>query len=314
MSPRIVILDGATLNPGDLDWQPLRALGTLEVHERTCPADVLARAAGAQILLTNKVLLNAATLAALPHLQAIGVLATGFNVVDTVAARARGIPVSNVPGYGTASVAQHVWALILELCNRVGDHTAAVRSGAWTVCPDFCFTLQPLVELSGLTLGIIGYGAIGQAVAAVGRAFGMNVIIHSRTPQPGLVTLEELLHQSDIISLHCPLTEATHGLINAERLAIMKRTALLINTSRGPLIDEPALAAALTQGTIAGAALDVLSLEPPHAANPLLAAPHCLITPHLAWATRAARQRLLDAVVTNVQAFINGAPIHVVNA
>ncbi len=312
---RIVILDGFTLNPGDLDWSPLQALGSVEIHDRTGPTEIIQRAAGAEILLTNKTPVTAATLAALPELRFIGVLATGYNVVDIAAARTQGIPVSNVPGYGAASVAQLVWSLILELCNHVGVHGQAVRAGEWSRCPDFSFTMAPLRELQGMTLGIIGYGAIGKAVAAVGSAFGMAVQVHTRTPQPDVkhVSLDELLATSDIISLHCPLTETTQGLINAERLRQMKPSALLINTGRGPLIVESDLAEALSAGVIAGAGLDVLSVEPPAPGNPLINAPNCLITPHLGWATKAARQRLLGAVVANVAAFQAGASKNVVN-
>jgi glycerate dehydrogenase len=315
MQQKIVILDGHTLNPGDLDWSPLQELGKVEIYDRTGPEDLIQRALGAEILLTNKTPLSATALASLPALRYIGVLATGYNVVDVAAARAKEIPVTNVPGYGTPSVAQHVWALILELCNHVGQHSAAVRVGDWTRSPDFCFTLAPLRELQGLTLGIFGYGAIGKAVAAVGHAFGMKVQVHTRTPQPEVhhVSLDELLATSDLISLHCPLTEATQGVINAERLRQMKSSALLINTSRGPLIVESDLAKALSEGVIAGAGLDVLSVEPPSSSNPLINAPNCLITPHLAWATKAARQRLLDVVVTNVVAYQAGDLQHVVN-
>ena len=315
MQPKIVILDGHTLNPGDLDWAPLQALGDLQIHERTSPTEAVERARGAQILLTNKTILSADAINSLPELKYIGVLATGYNVVDSAAARAQNIPVTNVPGYSTHSVAQLVWALILELCQHVGKHAAAVRDGQWERGPDFSFVLTPLQEIHGQTLGIIGYGAIGKAVAAVAEAFGMKVLVHTRTPQPGVdqVPLETLLAQSDIVSLHCPLTDATKGIINAARLRQMKSTAFLINTSRGPLVVEEDLAAALKDGVIAGAGLDVLSVEPPPPGNPLLQAPRCIITPHLAWATKAARQRLLAAVVENVSRFLDGQPQNVVN-
>ena len=312
----IVILDGHTANPGDLDWSPLATLGALAVHERT-PADLtLERSAGAQVVLTNKVVLGAREMAALAELRYIGVLATGYNVVDVAAARERGIVVTNVPAYSTPSVAQHVFALLLELVRGVGRHSELVRQGCWSSSPDFTFWSTPQVELAGLTLGIVGFGAIGQAVARVARAFGMEVMVHTRTPNPGawpelsFVALEELFIRSDVVSLHCPLTDDTRGMVSAARLATMKSSAYLINTGRGPLVDEAALAAALYAGQIAGAGLDVLSQEPPPADNPLLAAPNCIITPHLAWATRAARQRLLDTAIDNVRAFLAGKPVN----
>jgi len=313
----IVVLDGYTLNPGDLDWSALAALGSLTVHDRTPPALVSERACGAQILLTNKTPLTRAVIESLPDLKYIGVLATGYNVVDTMAAKERGIPVTNVPGYGTAAVAQHVFALLLELTQRTGLHSDSVRAGDWSRSADWCYWRTPLVELAGLTLGIVGWGAIGQAVARIARAFGMNVIAATRTPRTedgvAFTSVDELFRQADVVSLHCPLTPETQGIVNAGRLAGMKPTAFLINTGRGPLIVEAELAAALRAGCIAGAALDVLSTEPPAAENPLLTAPRCLITPHLAWAARASRQRLMDAVVENVRAFLAGVPENVVN-
>lgn len=309
---RIVVLDGYTLNPGDLDWAPLRGLGAVEIHDRTGAADIVGRAQGAEVVLTNKVPLRAETIAALPALRYIGVLATGTNVVDLAAAKARGIVVTNVPAYGTRSVAQHVFALILELTNHVGRHGAAVRAGRWVQGPDWCFWDAPLVELEGLTLGVVGYGRIGRAVAEIGRAFGMRVIAHSRgdTPGAGKVGLDELFQRSDVVSLHCALVPETQGLVNAARLALMKPTALLINTGRGPLVVESELAEALRAGRIAGAAADVLAVEPPGADNPLLDAPNCLLTPHIAWATRAARARLLATVVENIRAFVAGRPLN----
>lgn len=309
---KIVVLDGYTANPGDLDWSPLATLGELTVHDRTPAALILERAVGAQAVLTNKVVLGADEMAALPELRYIGVLATGYNVVDVAAARARGIAVTNVPAYSTPSVAQHVFALLLELARGVGRHADLVRGGRWSASPDFAFWATPQVELAGLTFGIVGFGAIGRAVARIARAFDMRVLVHTRTPVPAadpdvtFVMLDELFAESDVVSLHCPLTEQTRGLVNAARLAQMKPTAWLLNTGRGPLVDEAALAAALHVGRIAGAGLDVLTLEPPPAGNPLLAAPNCIITPHLAWATRAARQRLLDTAVDNVRAFLAG--------
>ncbi|MCP5529280.1 MAG: D-2-hydroxyacid dehydrogenase [Opitutaceae bacterium] len=311
----IVVLDGYALNPGDLDWAPLRALGEVAIHDRTPVDQIVARAEDAEVVLTNKCPLSAETLARLPKLKFIGVLATGFNVVDVAAARARGIPVSNVPIYGTRSVAQHVFALILAHTQRVETHAAAVRAGRWSGNADWCFWDTPLTELDGKVLGIVGHGRIGRAVADLGRAFGMNVIVHSRSAKDGVeqVGLDELFQRADVVSLHCPLTPETQGLVNAKRLALMKRDALLVNTGRGPLIVEADLAAALNAGRIGGAALDVLSSEPPPADNPLLTAKNCLITPHIAWATKAARARLLGTVVDNIRAFAAGKPRNVVN-
>jgi glycerate dehydrogenase len=315
--PRIVVLDGHTLNPGDLDWHAVEALGELTVHPRTATAEIVARAAGAEILLTNKTPITAETIAALPALRFIGVLATGFNVVDTAAARARGIPVCNVPGYGTASVAQHVFALLLELTQRTGHHAQTVREGRWSACPDFCYWDFPLVELSGRTLGIVGCGSIGEAVARIALAFGMKVIASARRPRAmdgvEFVPTEEIFRRADVVSLHCPLTEETRGIVNAARIATMKPSAFLINTGRGPLIVEQDLADALNAGRIAGAALDVLSTEPPPASNPLFTAKNCIITPHIAWATHASRARLMEVVAENICAFLAGTPRNVVN-
>jgi glycerate dehydrogenase len=317
---RIVVLDGHTLNPGDLSWDELRSLGECLIHPRTPTAEIVPRMAGAGIAITNKVPFTAETIAALPELRYIGVTATGFNIVDAGAARRRGIPVSNVPAYGTRSVAQHTFALLLELCHRAGHHSRLVSEGAWTRNPDWCFWEYPQVELDGLTLGVVGFGRIGRAVADLGRAFGMQVLAHTRTPpadaMPGVrfTELDELFASSDAVSLHCPLTPETRQFVNAERLARMKPTAFLLNTSRGPLVDEAALADALAAGRIAGAGLDVLSAEPPPADNPLLRAPNCLITPHVAWATKAARARLMKVTVDNVRTFLAGRPQNVVNA
>jgi glycerate dehydrogenase len=316
---KIVVLDGYTLNPGDLSWAELRALGACEIHDRTPPAQVVARARDAEILLTNKAVVDRAAIEQLPKLRFVAVLATGYNVVDVEAARRRGIPVSNVPAYGTASVAQHTFALLLELTQGAGLHARGVREGRWTRHADWCYWEQPLIELDGLTMGIVGYGRIGRAVAQRASAFGMKLLVHTRTPPRDptegrvFVPLETLFRQSDVVSLHCPLTPETKHLVNAERLAWMKPTAFLLNTSRGLLIDEPALAEALNAGRLAGAALDVLSVEPPPPDNPLLHARHCLITPHHAWATRAARARLMQMVVDNVRAFLAGRPQNVVN-
>lgn len=319
MTDSIVILDAFTANPGDLDWDALAALAPLQLHDRTAPGDIVARAAGASLVLTNKVPLSAETIASLPALRYIGVLATGYNIVDGAAARARGIVVSNVPAYGTPSVAQVVFALLLELTHRTGHHADAVRAGRWSSCPDFSFWDFPLVELAGRTFGIVGYGQIGQAVARIALALGMKVIAtksDDRTGRDGdveLVPMETLFREADVISLHCPLTPKTQGLVNADRLSRMKPTAFLINTGRGPLIVESELAAALDAGRIAGAALDVLSAEPPPASNPLLTAKNCLITPHFAWATREARARLIATATENARAFLAGSPRNVVN-
>ena len=315
---RIVVLDGHTLNPGDLSWDKLRALGSCELHARSAPDEVVPRAQGAEAILTNKVVIDRATIEALPQLQYIGVTATGFNIVDVAAARERNIPVANVPAYGTASVAQATFALLLELTNRVGHHAQTVREGRWSRSPDFCYSDFPLIELNTLTLGIIGFGRIGREVAKLARAFGMKTIANARaerSPEDGVtfVPLDQLLRESDVISLHCPLTPETNGLINAQRLALMKPTAFLLNTSRGPLIVEDDLGRALHEGRIGGAGLDVLSIEPPAANNPLYNAPNCYITPHIAWATRAARQRLMDVTVENLRAFLAGKPQNVVN-
>jgi glycerate dehydrogenase len=313
----LVILDGYTVNPGDLSWDAFHALGHCAIYDRTSPGEVLSRAHDAEILLTNKTVLSADTLASLPKLRYIGVLATGYNVVDIIAAGARGVTVTNVPGYGTRSVVQHTMALILELTNRVGHHADRVAQGAWSKGPDFCFWDQPLLELDGLTLGIIGYGTIGRGVAEAGRALGMKIVAAARgNPETArgvtFLPIDELLQQSDVVSLHCPLTDQTRGVINARSLALMKPTAFLINTARGPLIDEAALAAALHNNQIAGAGLDVLSVEPPPANNPLLTSPRCVITPHQSWATRAARARLINAAAENLRAFLAGQPIHVI--
>lgn len=314
----ICVLDGYTLNPGDLSWTELQQLGPVVIHDRTPPTDIIVRAANAEIVLTNKTPLTRATLAALPKLKYIGVLATGTNVVDLPAARERGIPVTNVPAYGSRSVAQATFALLLELTLRTGHHAQRVREGDWTRAADWCFWDSPLVELDGLTLGIVGLGRIGVTVAEIGRAFGMQVVAYnpsakSAPPFVRFADLETLFRASDVVSLHCPLTPQTKNLVNAERLDWMNPSAYLLNTSRGPLIDEPALAEALNAGRLAGAGLDVLSVEPPPADNPLLSARNCIVTPHNAWGTRAARARLLHIAVENVRAFVDGKAQNVVN-
>ena len=316
---KIVVLDGYTLNPGDLSWDPFKALGDFEVHDRTPAALTVERACHAGIVLTNKTVLGRAEIAALPGLRYIGVLATGYNVVDVEAARERGIPVCNVPEYSTANVAQAVFALLLELASRAGHHAQTVREGRWTGAVDFCYWDFPLVELSGLTVGIVGYGRIGRAVGRVARAFGMNVLAldrrGDRADEEGVrfVNLDTLFRESDVVTLHCPFTPETKELINAARLAQMKRTAFLINTARGGLVKESDLADALNHGRLAGAGLDVLSVEPPPADNPLLRAKNCIITPHIAWATRNARARLMSIAADNLRAWLRGQPQNVVN-
>jgi glycerate dehydrogenase len=316
--PRLVVLDGHTVSPGDLSWDALRELGELSVYERTPPELVLERAAGADILVTNKTVLSEATLRALPGLRGVSVLATGVNVVDVRAARGLGIPVSNVPAYSTASVAEHTLALLFELTRHVGLHASIVRDGEWSKNPDFSFWREPLIELEGLTLGIVGLGAIGSRVARLGDALGMRVLAtpSRKNPLPDRArgaTVPELFAQSDVLTLHCPHTAETEHMVSRERLGTMKRSALLINTSRGALIDEPALAQALADETIRGAALDVLSVEPPPPDHPLVLSPRCLITPHQAWTSRAARERLLRATVDNVRALLSGHPQNLVD-
>lgn len=317
---KIVVLDGYTLNPGDLSWDALQTFGELKVYDRTPAEQVVERCAGAEIIFTNKTPVPAAALQQLPALKYIGILATGYNIVDVQAARERHIPVCNVPGYSTRSVAQLVFALLLELCLHVQEHSAVVRNGKWAASKDFSFQDFPLMELAGKTMGIIGFGSIGQQVADIAQAFGMNVVAYSRTrtdqkhrPDFQWLSLEDLLAKADAVSLHCPLFPETKGLINAERLRWMKPSAFLINTSRGPLIIDQDLADALNEGTIAGAGLDVLSQEPPEKDNPLFTAKNCLITPHIAWATKEARQRLMQATVDNLAAFLEGRPKNIVN-
>ena len=314
---QIVVLDGHTLNPGDLSWDALAALGNLTVHDRTPPAQVVERAADAEIIFTNKTLLPAEAINALPALRYIGVLATGYNVVDAAAARAREIPVTNIPGYGTAAVAQMTMALLLELASQPALHSASVVEGDWTACPDFCYWKKPLVELDGLTLGLVGFGAIGQAVAKLARAFGMKVMVHTRTPREAegieFVDRGQLFREADMVSLHCPLTDENKDFVNGALLATMKPSAFFINTARGPLVDEAALAEALNREQIAGAATDVLSVEPPPADNPLFGAKNLIITPHIGWATQAARARLMEIAADNLRAHLAGTPQNVVN-
>ena len=311
---KIVVLDGGLLNPGDLSWEPLHALGEVTVYDTT-PADKAAqRLHDADIAITNKVAFSEDLLAHCPRLKCIAVTATGYNIIDLEAARARHIVVTNVPTYGTATVAQFTTALLLALCNRVGEHDADVHAGGWSKSESWCYWLQPMVELAGKRIGIMGYGRIGQAFGAIAQAMGMTVLAHSRSrPLPEsaqlrYVDLDTLYAEADVISLHCPLTPQTKGMINRDVLAKMKRSALLLNASRGDLINEADLAAALNEERIAGAAVDVLSSEPPGADNPLLNAKNCIITPHIAWASVDARGRILTTTVENVQAFIHGVP------
>ena len=316
---KIVILDGHAANPGDVSWDEFASLGDLEVFPRTSGEQMGSRLQGAAIAITNKAVLNRNTLLALPGLRYIGVSATGYNNVDIQAASERGIVVTNVPEYSTPDVAQAVFALLLELTNHTGHHAATVRAGRWSQSEDFAYWDYPLVGLAGLTLGIVGYGHIGQVVGRIGQAFGMKILAARRRPSTGsedgvqFVDVDTLLKQSDVVSLHCPLTPESRGLVNTEFLAKMKRTAFLINTARGALVTEPDLADALNHGRIAGAGLDVLSLEPPPANNPLLNAKNCIITPHIAWATKTARVRLLKITAENIRAWLSGAPKNVVN-
>ncbi len=309
---KIVVLDGYTLNPGDLSWDAFEKLGSLTVHERSSPAEVLQRAKECDILLTNKAIVSAETIRSCPNLKYIGVLATGVNIVDLDAAREKGIPVRNVAGYSTESVAQLVFAHILNFTHRVGDHANDVSGGGWAGSKDFCYWLTPLIELKDLTLGIVGLGEIGRAVARIGMVYGMRIVATTRNPNrpaPEGVSwrsMDELFAESDFISLHCPLTPETEGLVNASRIQKMKPSAFLVNTGRGPLVNEADLAAALNAGRIAGAGLDVLSAEPPGQDNPLLNASNCFITPHIAWASTAARKRLMKMAAENLESFLQG--------
>ena len=309
---KIVVLDGYGLNPGDLSWNGMNALGELTVYDRTSPSEMLERSQGAEVLITNKTLITADNMAELPELKYIGVLATGYNVVDIDAAKARGIVVTNIPAYSTASVAQMVFAHVLNITQRVGYYADENTKGRWTDSVDFCYWDTNLVELDGKKMGIVGYGNIGKATARIALAFGMEVLAYTSKEQKDLpqgvkkVTLDELFVESDVISLHCPLTPDTKELVNAKRLSMMKSSAILINTGRGPLVNEQDLANALNEGRIAGAGLDVLSVEPSVAVNPLLSAKNCFITPHIAWATKEARTRLMDIAVNNLKSYQEG--------
>ena len=318
---KIVELDGYAANPGDLSWDGFKELGELTVYDRTAPEDVLERAKGAQVILTNKVVITEELMDQLPELQYIGVLATGYNVVDIPAARRRGIVVTNIPAYSTMSVAQMVIAHLLNITNQVALHSEAVRQGEWQRNKDFSFSLTPLIELDGKTLGIVGLGNTGTATARIALSLGMRVLAYSSKSAEALQQMgiekaenyEQLFREADVLSLHCPLTEETKHLVNVERLKLMKPTAILINTGRGPLIDEEALADALNEGRIMAAGVDVLQEEPPRKGSPLISARNCYITPHIAWATQAARERLLNIALANVKAFLNGKPQNVVS-
>ena len=317
-SIHIVILDGYALNPGDLSYDCLRQFGELTVYDRTAPEELISRAIDADALLTNKVVLGDKEFAQLPRLRYIGVQATGYNVVDVEAARRHGITVTNIPAYSTASVAQMVMAHLLNITQRVGYYSEQNRTGRWATNPDFCYWDTPLIELADKQMGIIGFGRTGSAVAHLARAFGMKVAAYTSKPQEELpegiikMSLEELFRTSDVVSLHCPLTPTTHHLVNAERLALMKPTAILINTARGPIIDEQALADALNSESIYAAGIDVLTEEPPRQGSPLLSARNCFVTPHIAWATLEARTRLLKICEENLRAFVEGSPQNVV--
>ena len=309
---KIVVLDGYGLNPGDLSWKGMEALGELTVYDRTSPSELMERSEGAEALITNKTLITAENMEALPELKYIGVLATGYNVVDIEAAKARGIVVTNIPAYSTSSVAQMVFAHILNITQRVGHYAEENSKGRWTNNADFCYWDTDLVELDGKKMGIVGFGNIGQATARIAQAFGMEVLLYTSKEQSALpqgmrkVALDELFAESDVISLHCPLTPDTKEMVNAERLKLMKPGAIFVNTGRGPLVNEQDLADALNEGRIAAAGLDVLSIEPANADNPLLGAKNCFITPHIAWATKEARTRLMQIAVQNLKSYQEG--------
>lgn len=313
----ITILDGWSANPGDLSWQPLEKFGRLTVYDRTFTDQILERSKGNEIILTNKVPLDSATLRQLPNLQYIGILATGYNVVDVKTAVSQGITVTNIPSYSTMSVAQSVFALLLAFTNSTEHYSDQFHSGEWCRCPDFSFVDTELTELSGKRLGIIGYGNIGKAVARIASAFGMEVCASSSKDQKELgdivkLTTDEIFSTCDVVSLHCPLTEDTYHIADERRINSMKRDAIIINTARGPLVDEYALAVALKEGKIRGAGLDVLGQEPPSFDNPLIGVPRCIVTPHIGWATKEARTRLIAIAIDNVRAFLSGAPVNVV--
>ncbi|MCM8537635.1 MAG: D-2-hydroxyacid dehydrogenase [Lentisphaeraceae bacterium] len=318
---KIVVLDGYTNNPGDLSWADIESQGALTIHERTAPADVVSRCKDADAIFTNKVIVNAETLDQLPKLKYIGVLATGTNVVDLKHAASKDICVTNIPGYSTDSVAQHVLAFMLHFSSKIATHDSAVHKGNWVNSKDFCFTIGTLNELSGATIGIIGLGTIGRKIANIASAMGMKIVASHQSSMNRLelpydvewLPVDEVFKKADYLTLNCPLTPDTDKIVNADRLKTMKSSAVIINTGRGPLIDEQALSDALNAGTIAGAGLDVLSAEPPPADNPLLTAKNCVITPHIAWASFEARKRLLDIAAANLKAFASGSPENKVN-
>lgn len=312
---KIVITDGYTLNPGDLDWKEFERSGDVAYYDRTAVVETIARTYNADIIITNKTVIDENVMNAASHLKMIAVTATGYNNIDMAAAKSKGIIVCNVPGYGTHSVAQHTFALILELTNHAGLNAASVANGEWHTAQDWCYTKKPIIELAGKTIGIIGMGKIGKQVAAIAHAFGMNVLYHGGDTKDGYckkVSLYDVFIQSDVVSLHCPLTSANKEFVNKELLGLMKPSSFLINTARGLLINEKDLSQVLYQRTIAGAALDVLSAEPPGKNNPLTGLPNCIITPHNAWISREARQRIMNITAQNIQSFINGTPQNVV--
>lgn len=315
---KIVVLDGHALNPGDLSWAFLEQFGPVTIYDRSTPAETVERIGDAQIILLNKVPITEAVLSHCPAIRLICVLATGYNVVDVEAARKRGITVCNVPAYGTATVAQYTFALLLELCHQVGHHNEAVHAGRWSACPDFSFWDTPQMELAGKTMGIIGFGRIGRAVGRIAKAFGMPVIAYNRSRHPEgeaigeYVALDTLLSQADVVSLHCPLTSENQGMISASAIAKMKDGAILLNTARGALVEEEALAQALASGKLRGAAVDVVTTEPINAGSPLLTAPNCIITPHMAWGATESRQRILDCAESSIRAFLAGSPVNTV--
>lgn len=317
---RIVILDGYTANPGDLSWEGIGALGELTVHEHTTKEELAGRLAGAEVVYTNKTPLNAAALEGATQLKFISTLSTGYNTIDLEAAKRLGIVVSNIPSYSTEAVAQHAIALLLEICNQVGRHSAAVHAGKWSESRDFCFTETPLMELAGKTMGFVGFGAIGRCTAGIARALGMRTLAYNRSESEEgrrlaeYVSLDRLLEESDVVSMHLPLSEDTRHLIDAARLARMKEGAILLNTARGPLLDEAAVAEALHSGRLYALGADVASREPIRPDSPLLGAPRCFITPHIAWAPKETRRRLLGIAEENLRAFLAGKPVNVVNS
>lgn len=316
---KIVVLDGYTLNPGDLSWEPLAELGSLTIYDRTPEDKILTRIGDAEIVFTNKTPLNKEILNKIPTVKFIGVLATGYNVIDIAAAKEAGIVVANIPTYGTNAVAQYVFAMLLEICHHVWAHSEEVKNGAWSRSSDFCFWSYPLIELTGKTMGIIGYGRIGKSTAKLAQAFGLKVLAYNHNPVKEeetdtlkFVELDELLACADVISLHCPLTEDTKGMINKKTISKMKDGVIIINTSRGQLIMEEDLAEALNSNKVYAAAVDVVSVEPILPDNPLLQAKNCIITPHIAWAPRESRQRLMDIAVDNLRAFLKGEPVNTI--